>query len=497
MLAHGRCFDNPQDPVVARAGPAAPVAVARGHVERAVGPGDDVAQPAVDAVHELLGLQDLPRIGRIEADADQPFADERREEEVALEVRQQVPPAERGSRRRHRRRVLEHRRDHPVAGGAVVDERPAVVLPGLDDVDLVAAARPVEARGAVLGLDLEPGPRIPVEALGIAVPVREHRRAGEGIVGGNRAVRVQAQRLAAERLQVLRDLAVRRVAGRGVQLAVRAEPEAAAGVVLRGRDALDEDRPLRERVAVVAQPHDADGRAPGRVVRVREVHQPGRRVVGGEREAHQPALALRLDVRNDVDRLRLEDAAQDDADAARALGHEQALGRRERHRPRHFETRDERLDAQRRPRLRRHVAGRRRRSGSAGRAQAVAASAAAARAAPARRSAFRRASGSGSRAASASQARRRWEMRSFSSGAISANVRSPPSGTKIVSQPNPPAPRGAPAIAPGVSPRAVTDLAAVDSTPIDADRRRARGRRNASSIARRSRPDAARSSRST
>ena len=44
-------------------------------------------------------------------------------------------------------------------------------------------------------------------------------------------------------------------------------------------------------------------------------------------------------------------------------------------------------------------------------------------------------------------------------GAISANVRSKPSGTKSASQPKPPEPRGAAAIAPRASPRAVTTSA--------------------------------------
>ena len=120
----------------------------------------------------------------------------------------------------------------PLAFLAVVDERPAVVLPGLDDVDLVSPARPVESRGPVLGLDQQAGLRIPVEALRIAVAVaRRPESPGNGLSAGIGAVGIQAQRLAAERLQVLRDRPVGRVPGRGVELAVRAEAQAAAGVI--------------------------------------------------------------------------------------------------------------------------------------------------------------------------------------------------------------------------------------------------------------------------
>src|SRR5512132_1047042 len=60
---------------------------------------------------------------------------------------------------------------------------------------------------------------------------------------------------------------------------------------------------------------------------------------------------------------------------------------------------------------------------------------------------------------SASHARLRCETRSFPSAPISAKVEDDPSGMKIESQPNPDSPRGAAAISPAHSPRALTSLA--------------------------------------
>src|SRR5262249_17467484 len=145
---------------------------------------------------------------------------QRRKEKVPFEGRQQIPAREGGARGSDRRRVLEQRRYGPLLRLAMVHEGPAVVLAGFDDIDLVAAAGTVEARGPVLGLKLEPRARVPVETLRVAMAVGKNRRSRKRIVGRDRAVGVQAQRLASERLQVLGDLPRRRVAGGRIELAV-------------------------------------------------------------------------------------------------------------------------------------------------------------------------------------------------------------------------------------------------------------------------------------
>ena len=75
---------------------------------------------------------------------------------------------------------------------AALDLRPPVVLARLDQVQFIVAG------GAVLGGLKLTGLRMPGETLRIAVARRVHRRAGEGVVGGDRAIWVEAQVLAAQ-----------------------------------------------------------------------------------------------------------------------------------------------------------------------------------------------------------------------------------------------------------------------------------------------------------
>ncbi len=236
-----------------------------------------------------------------------------------------------------------------------MDHGPAVVLPVLDDVDLVAAAGAVEAGGAVLGLELQARPRLPVEALGVAVAERVDRRSRKRVVGGDRAVGVQAERLPPERVHLLRDLPRRRVARRHVQLAVRPEPEPAARVELRRRQPLEDHLPVRESRAAVMEGNDAHPDSAGHGVGVGEVEQSARRIVRSQRQSHEPRLAPRFDVRDHGERILAEHAVLDHANAARPLRDEHPRRRGERQRPRHLQAVHEGFDLQRHPVLRLHA----------------------------------------------------------------------------------------------------------------------------------------------
>src|SRR6266566_9039935 len=146
-----------QDLVVALARAAAAVAVAGRDVERAVGADDDVAQPAVHAP------QDRPHVDQfqigVERDLDQPLAAQRRHPHAVAK------PGD----ARWRPRVALGLDDgvHVAAarGRRIVgpgDVGPAVILAGLDAIDLVVSAR------AVLGGE-EPPLAVPREALRIAM----------------------------------------------------------------------------------------------------------------------------------------------------------------------------------------------------------------------------------------------------------------------------------------------------------------------------------------
>ena len=103
----------------------------------------------------------------------------------------------------------------PVVVAAEAGRRPAVVASRQDDVDLVAAVRPV------LGVEHGAGGRVHGEAELIAMPHREDLgprpgSADERIVGRDLAVVAQPQHLAVDAVQLLR-LVVERRAGRHVE----------------------------------------------------------------------------------------------------------------------------------------------------------------------------------------------------------------------------------------------------------------------------------------
>ena len=130
------------------------------HVQQAVGalrhvahalPQIDEQRLAAQLLH-LLVEQDAVELARARDLAGAQAADEH----VALPLRQLVARVEREARDRDRRRPVDDRRleafvrrqlrlPRAGVGAAVAHERPAVVLAGADDVELVAAVRAVLA----------------------------------------------------------------------------------------------------------------------------------------------------------------------------------------------------------------------------------------------------------------------------------------------------------------------------------------------------------------
>src|SRR5205085_8129192 len=84
------------------------------------------------------------------------FATQAGEKEVAFQLREAVrirAAIEGCARRGDGGRVFEERRFKSGARLRVVNQRPAVILAALDDVDLVAATGAVKTRRAMLGLE--------------------------------------------------------------------------------------------------------------------------------------------------------------------------------------------------------------------------------------------------------------------------------------------------------------------------------------------------------
>src|SRR5690348_9486705 len=109
----------------------------------------------------------------------------------------------------------------------MMDDRPAIVLAAFNDVDLVAALSfAFEAARAVLGLKQKIRARLPREALRISHAVRPDLWSHalftyERIVLRDRAVVIEPQDLSGERIHLLREFPLCRVAVRDVELAVR------------------------------------------------------------------------------------------------------------------------------------------------------------------------------------------------------------------------------------------------------------------------------------
>ncbi len=215
---------------------------------------------------------------------------------------------------------------------AVVDHRPAVVQSGLGDVDLVAALRRVLVDPQLAGLGVQR------RALRVAVAVGPDLGpaavdADEGVVGGDRAVRIDANHVAPVDLEVLRALALAAVADRDEQRAVarehqpRPEVPAAAGLRLLAEDHLDAAQAQLVPVEARAGHGGAGAAVPG--LGVGQVDQAVVGVAGIERDVQQAPLADVGDVRHAAHRLGHRAVGRHHAQSARLLGHQRVAVRQE------------------------------------------------------------------------------------------------------------------------------------------------------------------------
>ena len=166
----------------------------------------------------------------------------------------------------------------------------------------------------------------------------------ERIVLRHRAVVIQTQGLARERIHLLRQIPIGRIAGRDVKLAVRAKAGAHPGVIWSTGNVFDDCSGFRKFAARVFITHHFDAFAVA-VVGVGEIDEIVGRELRMNGNVHQPALARWLDVRHGEDRFFAKFAVLNYANAATAFGDEHVLIRQPGKAPRHFEARRDRLDA--------------------------------------------------------------------------------------------------------------------------------------------------------
>src|SRR5262244_578405 len=182
-----------------------------GEPQRAVRPVANIANAFAQPLQQTLLLAHLVPV---DFELHQKLAGQRADEQVAAPGRQQTAGVERHPGRRDRGHPVLERLLHAllvralvdpgaVVVDAVADHWPAVVLAFLDDVDLVAAARPVLVLPRLAGGGMEREP------LCIAVAVAPDLRLGagaadEGIVRRRRAVGADADELAEVIADVLR-----------------------------------------------------------------------------------------------------------------------------------------------------------------------------------------------------------------------------------------------------------------------------------------------------
>src|SRR5262249_53061086 len=151
----------------------------------------------------------------------------------------------------------------------------------------------VKTTWPMLGLKHQVAARLPVHSLRVAMTVGPDLRprillTDERIVLRHSAVVVQSQSFAGERVELLGQLALRRVAGGDVELAVGSETNTTTGMKLRGRNVFDDhlaiDKTFRC-LAIARDPHLVSG------VRIRQVNEMIAAELRMQRHAHQATLA--------------------------------------------------------------------------------------------------------------------------------------------------------------------------------------------------------------
>ena len=201
---------------------------------------------------------------------------------------------------------------------AECDDRPAVVLAGLDQVELVAALRAVFGRpeGAGVGMDCEP---LQV-AVAVGVDLRlVSRLPDKRIVRRHGAVVFEPQDLAAVDVRVLRADAIVALADAHVEHAVLAERELRPEMDAAGVPVVGDEQVLHSTSALPSNRPRASAVVPSWLLplRVGQVHELVLRELRVDGHFEQPALADREHFRSAGDRLRVERAAADDAQLAR------------------------------------------------------------------------------------------------------------------------------------------------------------------------------------
>src|SRR5215468_6880238 len=310
-----------------------------GEPQRAVGPVANIANAFAQPLQEALLLDHLVAV---ELEPRQELADQRADEEAAAPGRQQIAGMERHPGRSDRGHPVLERLLHALLvralvdpGAAVVDavadHRPAVILALLDEIDLVAAARPMLVLPQLSGHGVEREP------LGIAVAVAPDLRLGgrladEGIVRRNRAIGPDANDLAEVVGEILRLVAGgEMLAGGQKERVVRRLRNAAAEIIAAGeRTGLAEDHLdlIESGRAFIHQPSARQRGAPAAVHRLGVTEIDG--VILGkaavEHDVVQAALTRREDFRHAAERGRERAILGDDAHAPGPLGDQHAAG---------------------------------------------------------------------------------------------------------------------------------------------------------------------------
>ena len=139
--------------------------------------------------------------------------------------------------------------------------------------------------------------------------------------------------------QILGAIALPALADGDEQMALRVERQTRAEVLARAHQRLGDEDHLQVLEPAVAE---RGARDPGAVAavalgRIGEIDHLVRGEGGIQRDVQQPALAAGVDRRHARDRLGLEHAVPDDAQAAGALGDQDVAVRQERHAPRMLE----------------------------------------------------------------------------------------------------------------------------------------------------------------
>ena len=188
--------------------------------------------------------------------------------------------------------------------------------------------------------------RLKVYALRVAISVSPYlrprvRSPDKGIVARHRAVIIQAQSLTGERVEFLRQLALRRIARRDVKLAVGPETQATPGVQVRRGNVFDDYLAISEAAGPLAIARHTHALAVAALVGIRKIEQMIRSELRMQHDAHQTAFAARLDVRHSEQWRLAQLSVFENAHPALPLGENHATIRRPNDRPHDFQIADD------------------------------------------------------------------------------------------------------------------------------------------------------------